>query len=345
MIHIAWPWLLLVLPLPWLFRWLLPPLAAEGEAILRVPGASRWRLPIASRTVAATAPAKWQKALALLSWLLLVLAACQPQWWGEALPVAASGRDLMLAIDLSGSMETRDFLLEGKTVDRLTAIKQVAGAFIARRQGDRLGLILFGSNAYLQAPFTFDRKTVQSMLDESIIGLPGKETAIGDAITLAVKKCSEPPAEPGTAAHNSALPAKRRVLLLLTDGANNAGQVTPGKAAQLAAEAGLVIYTIGIGADEMVVRTLFGSRTINPSADLDEQALAEIAAQTGGRYFRARDSEALQQIHQLLDQWEPVVAETEQFRPVITLYYWPLALAIILAGILCWWEVSERKWP
>ncbi|WP_130471312.1 VWA domain-containing protein [Candidatus Magnetaquicoccus inordinatus] len=345
MIDLAWPWGLLFLPLPWMGRWLLPAVPPSGKAALHIPGAALWHFPARTAPAAhSRSPLLWLRTLALLTWILLVLAACQPQWLGEALPVASSGRDLLLAVDLSGSMETRDFILEKQTVDRLTAIKQVAGAFIERRHGDRVGLILFGSNAYLQAPFTFDRRTVQTFLAEAVIGLPGKETAIGDAIALAVKKSTEIPASPAAPAASPVVPAQRRVLLLLTDGANNAGQITPLQAAQLAATAGLRIYTIGIGADELQIRTLFGTRTVNPSADLDEEALTAIATRTGGRYFRARDTIALQEIHQLLDQLEPVVQEAQRFRPFIPLFHWPLAVALFLGAGLCTWEALARPW-
>ena len=150
--------------------------------------------------------------------------------------------------------------------------------FINRRVGDRVGLILFGTQAYLQTPITFDRKTVQTLLDEAVIGLAGDNTAIGDAIGLAVKRLKNQP-------------ANSRVLILLTDGANTAGEVSPLKAAELAAANQLKIYTIGVGADEMIVRTFFGSRKVNPSRDLDENTLVKVAESTGGRYFRARNSD------------------------------------------------------
>ncbi|MEO5350489.1 MAG: VWA domain-containing protein, partial [Magnetococcus sp. YQC-3] len=175
------------------------------------------------------------------------------------------------------------------------------------------------------------------------IGLPGKETAIGDAIALAVKKFLERPRQPTAAATGTE--ATRRVLILLTDGANNAGQITPAKAAQLAASEGLKIYTIGIGADEMLVRSLFGTRRVNPSADLDEKALTEIATLTGGRYFRARDSATLEEIHQLLDQLEPVQDEAQTFRPIHALFYWPLGVSLLLAYWLAWRYRAGRISP
>ena len=346
MIHFAWPWIFLILPLPWLVRYLLPAAQGRQEAVLLIPAASGTLLPCAADTTRKrVSMVTW--AVATLTWMLLVGAASRPQWLGEPINLPVSGRDLMLAVDLSGSMETRDFQLGDKWVDRLTAIKQVAGDFIRRRTGDRLGLILFGSNAYLQAPLTFDRKTVQTFLEESVIGLPGKETAIGDAIALAVKKfleqrpTTEQPqpttaAGPETTKTSEPPQSTRRILILLTDGANNSGQISPLKAAQLAAHEGLKIYTIGIGADEMLVRTIFGTRQVNPSTDLDEKALTEIANLTGGRYFRARDGVALEQIHQLLDQLEPVQDEAQTFRPIHALFFWPLGTGLLLGGWLTW---------
>jgi Ca-activated chloride channel family protein len=217
-------------------------------------------------------------------------------------------------------MEEQDFVLRGTPVDRLSATKAVASEFIEQRVGDRLGLILFGREAYLQTPLTFDRETVGTLLLESAIGLAGKETAIGDAIGLAIRTLEDAGIEDG-----------RRVLILLTDGANTAGAVDPLKAAELAAERSMVIYTIGVGADSMTVRTLFGERQINPSADLDEGALARIADLTGGRYFRARDTEELAEIYSILDELEPSESDQSGFRPVTELFYWPLAAAFLLA--------------
>src|SRR5215468_10721778 len=200
-------------------------------------------------------------------------------------------------------MEEQDMQLRGSWVDRLTAIKSVGREFIERRVGDRVGLILFGREAYLQTPLTFDRKTVQTLLDESAIGLAGKETAIGDAIGLAGKETAIGDAM-GLAIRtldDAKIEAGRRVLVLLTDGANTAGSVEPLKAADLAAQRKMVIYPIGIGADSITVRSLFGLRQINPSSDLDETTLTAIANKTGGRYFRARDADELTKIYALLD--------------------------------------------
>ena len=317
MIELQWPWLLWILPLPLLLRWLLPARTIAAQAALKVPfledfGASETRVVSNNR--------RWPLWLALVAWSCLVVAAARPQWLGEPLEQAVSGRDLMLAVDVSGSMQEEDFLLGKQRVDRLTAIKQVAGDFIQRRIGDRLGLILFGTRAFLHVPLTFDRKTVQTLLDEAFIGITEDDpkTSIGDAIGLAIKRLQDQK-------------DASRVLILLTDGANTAGELTPLKAAELAADAKLKIYTIGIGADEVLVRSLFGTRRVNPSADLDEKTLTAIADTTGGHYFRARNTEELERIYRMLDQLEPVEKDKQYFRPRSELFYWPLSLALLLA--------------
>lgn len=318
MIHFEWPWLILALPTPILIRWLIPADTPAEQAALKVPFLEDF---VAGKTKIVSQNKQWPLLIAMIAWILLVFSCMRPQWLGEPIEQAVSGRDLMLAVDLSGSMEEQDFILEKKRVDRLTATKYVAGQFIQRRIGDRLGLILFGTQAYLQTPLTFDRATVTTLLNESAIGLAGESTAIGDAIGLAVKRLRKQQ-------------ANSRVLVLLTDGANTAGEVTPLKAAELAADNNLKIYTIGIGADEMIVRSFFGSRKVNPSRDLDEKTLIAIAEKTGGRYFRARNTKELNQIYQLLDELEPVEKEKQYFRPKTELYHWPLAIAFILAGII-----------
>jgi Ca-activated chloride channel family protein len=286
---------------------------------LRVPVLDDFRLDAGS--AARIKPRRWRQWLSLLAWILLVLAASRPQWLGEAIAMPVSGRDLVLAVDLSDSMRTGDFRIEGEQVNRLQATKIVASQFIERRRGDRLGLILFGTRAYLQAPLTFDSNTVNRLLQEAAIGLAGERTAIGDAIGLAIKRLD-------LDSDNS------RVLILITDGANTAGEVSPLKAAQLAASRGLKIYTIGIGADEQIENTWFGLRRVNPSAQLDEETLREIAQVSGGRYFRARDSEAMAQIYELLDELEPLQSDTQHLRPVKALFVWPLAAALLVSIVL-----------
>jgi Ca-activated chloride channel family protein len=314
-LDLAWPWVLLALPLPWLVRFGLP--RAEGVApmAVRVPF---YQTLCADHGLPEAVPQRWTLLLALLAWLLLVIAAARPQWLGEPMALPMAGRDLMLAVDISGSMTEEDMVIGGQVVDRLTAVKAVAGDFIERREGDRVGLILFGQQAYMQTPLTFDRSTARTLLFESAVGLAGRETAIGDAIGLAVKRLRDQPTE-------------ERVLVLLTDGANTAGSIAPLKAAELASDANVRIYTIGVGSDPRAGFGAFGlSMGRNP---IDEATLSAIAQRTGGRYFRARDVRELQGIYAALDELEPVESDQQTFRPVGELFAWPLGLALLLSAL------------
>ena len=328
MLTFDWPWLLLLLPLPVLLRWLLPAQTPTQQAALIVPFLQDFG--DAEPRSIAPHEKNWRLWMAALAWLALIFACARPQWLGEPLELAVNGRDLMLAVDVSGSMDEKDFVINGQRYDRLTATKYVVSDFVERRVGDRLGLIVFGTQAYLHVPLTFDRKTVQTLLNEAFIGITEDEpqTSIGDAIGLAVKRLQQEP-------------SASKVMILLTDGANTAGELMPLKAAELAAAAHLKIYTIGIGADEMVVRSLFGSRRVNPSADLDEKTLKAIADATGGRYFRARDTEELNQIYAILDELEPVEKDSHYFRPKAELFHWPLAFAALLGAGLA---LSRMRW-
>ncbi|MDH3693927.1 MAG: VWA domain-containing protein, partial [Gammaproteobacteria bacterium] len=219
------------------------------------------------------------------------------------------------------SMRFQDMELGGELVSRVGVVKHVAGDFIRRREGDRIGLVLFGTRAYLQTPLTFDRDTVSTLLNEAELGIAGKRTAIGDAIGLAVKRLRESK-------------DSERVVVLLTDGANTTGEIEPLRAADLAARAGLTVYTIGVGAEQLTVKDFFGSRRINPSSDLDEETLQGIADKTGGRYFRARDTESLEEIYKILDRLEPVASDDKNLRPIRELFTWPLAIALLLTGVI-----------
>ncbi|MCK5915494.1 MAG: VWA domain-containing protein [Deltaproteobacteria bacterium] len=318
MTKFIWPELFAALPLPLIFYLLLPKARNTTGKALKVPF---FRELADFAETSTTKSSKWLKIIAIIAWLLLVTAAARPQWIGEPVSMPVSGRDLLLAVDISGSMKAKDMEIRGRAVDRLTIIKKVAGEFIVRREGDRIGLILFGSQAYLQAPLSLDRKTVNQLLQESMIGIAGNKTAIGDALGLAVKRLHE-------------RPGSRKVLILLTDGANTAGTIEPLKAAELAKADNVSIYTIGIGAERMIVNCFFGDRVVNPSSGLDEKSLTKIAQLTGGRYFRARESADLEKIYALLDKLEPVLSEDNSLRPIRELFPWPLGCALILAFIL-----------
>jgi Ca-activated chloride channel family protein len=310
----VWPWLAVLLPLPWLVARVSPPARAAGGAALRLPYAL-----VGLDAASGSAPVpRWRKWLALLAWALLIAAAARPQWLGEPQALPRSGRDLLLAVDASGSMSTQDMEIGGEAVSRYSAVKTIAGDFIQRRIGDRIGLIVFGSQAYLLTPLTFDRDTVLKQLKESSVGLPGRETAIGDAVGLAVKRLRERPRD-------------ERVLILLTDGVNDAGELEPDKSTELAVAEHVKIYTIGIGAEAMRVDGFFGSRVVNPSADLDARLLTTMAEKTGGHFYRARNTAELAQIYAEIDKLEPAADAQEQYRPIDELFHWPLAAAVLIA--------------
>jgi Ca-activated chloride channel homolog len=316
MFELAWPWVLAALPLPLIVARLLP----------RAPGwiATALHLPhtgfVLEQQADVSPVPRLRTALALLAWALLVFAAARPQWLGPPEDVPRSGRDLMLAVDTSGSMSIEDMQLGGSPAPRFAAIQAIASDFIKRRQGDRVGLILFGTRAYLLVPLTFDLKTVGRQLSDATIGLAGRETAIGDALGLAVKRLRDRPED-------------QRVLILLTDGVNTAGELDPRKAIELAAANHVRVYTIGIGAEALRVDSLFGSRIVNPSADLDEAMLRRMAEATGGRYFRARNSDELADVYRTIDQLEPVADTKESLRPVDEWYWAPLAASLATAAL------------
>ena len=315
MFEFAWWWALFALPAPLLMR-LLPAKERQQDVALQVP-----HLPTAMTNSGNTLKKpKAKLVLASLIWTLLVLSAARPQWLGEPISIPSEGRELMLAVDLSGSMKIEDMEIRGRQVNRLTMIKSVLYDFIQRRVGDRLGLILFADTAYLQAPLTYDRETVSTLLSESLIGLVGEQTAIGDAIGLAVKRFEQKD-------------QTNKVLILLTDGQNTAGNITPEQAKELAINSGTKVYTIGVGADSMMVRQFFGTRQVNPSQELDEDMLSDIAQSTGGQYFRARDVNELEAIYATLDELEPIAGESRKMRPLTALFYFPLALALLLSAL------------
>jgi len=315
MINFAWPWLLVLLPLP-LFVYFLPAKKTkQATSALKMPTLIK----VSNEVTVSSQSKKLPMLLLMTCWILVVVALSRPQWLGDAIDIPTQGREMMIAVDLSGSMQIEDMQLNNSTVNRLTMLKVVLGDFIERRVGDRLGLILFGDDAYMQTPMTFDRKTVKQMLDESELGLVGRKTAIGDAIALAVKRFDEKK-------------ESNKVLLLLTDGQNTAGKISPEQALELAVAKDITIYTVGIGAEVMIQQSLFGSRRVNPSSELDEQSLAEIAEKTGGKYFRAKDSQGMSEIYHLLDQLEPIEQDQQQMRPLSALFYWPLAIATIIAA-------------
>lgn len=325
-----WPLMFLLIPLPLLVRWLIPAREQAPQAI-RVPFYQELCALDAQRQKK-SAPS-WLKAFLLcLVWLCLVTAAARPTWIGDPVPLPQEGRDLMLAVDISGSMQEVDMPTSNQNeyVNRITAVKAVVSEFIQQRMGDRIGLILFGRQGYLQTPLTFDTNTVEQQLQEAQLGFAGDGTAIGDAIGLSIKRLRDRPAE-------------SRIVILLTDGANTVG-TDPKEAADIAAEANIRIHTIGIGGENRVVNSAFsGPRLVKARSDLDEETLNYIAETTGGQYFRARDPAELMSIYNYLDELEPM-PEEQNFRPTISLFHWPVAIAILISGLMALGQVLATVW-
>ncbi len=311
----AWPWLLLALPLPWLLRMLLPPRQDAASAALRVPFGNRLD-GIAGKKGASRS--RGVGVLAWIAWALLCVAAARPQVLGDVVQPPQEGRDLMLAVDLSGSMGEEDMQLGGNVVDRLTAAKAVLADFLERRAGDRVGLVVFGQRAFVLAPLTLDRDTVRQQLRDSVVGLAGRETAIGDAIALAVKRLRKQP-------------SGQRVLVLLTDGVNTAGALDPSKAAELARDEGVRIHTIAFGGDGAGISVFGVPLQLPGGAEMtDEAGLKRIADVTGGRAFRARDTRELAGIYAEIERLEPVERPGQSVRPRIERYAWPLGASLAL---------------
>lgn len=322
MFEFSWWQMLGLLPLPIIIRLILPAKAKSAQAALYFPHVTQ----VSQSTGIKGQTSLLRVMLMSIAWIALVVASARPIWFGEPISIPSQGRDLMLAVDLSTSMRQQDMVVNGQRVDRLDMVKSVMDGFINRRVGDRIGLILFGNTAYLQTPLTFDRNIVQQFLDESVIGLVGDSTAIGDAIGLAVKRFSEKE-------------RSNRVLILLTDGRNTAGNISIDQALSLAVSNELTIYPIGVGSESLVQNSVFGQRMINPSADLDEKTLLKIAKETGGQYFRAKSTEELAQIYTLLDLLEPVEGSDQTLRPREELFYIPLLLGAGIASLVAIWPL------
>ncbi|MFH3481657.1 vWA domain-containing protein [Xanthobacter variabilis] len=322
MIEFAWPWAFLALPLPIFAWWLLPPYREQRASV---------QIPFFAKVAEATGqtPQKGavlvrrlalQMIVASLMWVLIIIALAQPQRVGEPIRHDISARDMMLAIDISGSMDQVDFqTADKKMIQRLAGVKQVVNAFIARRKGDRIGLILFGTKAYIQCPFTQDLATIQALLNQTEVGMAGQQTAIGDAIGLSIKAFE-------------ASKAQQKMLILLTDGNDTASRVPPAHAAQIAREHGLVIYTIGVGDPDAT-----GENRV------DFQTLQAVAAATGGQFFRAENGADLERIYADIDRLAPVKLQTQTWRPKLPLYQWPLGAAALL-GIGAWLVLLLRSW-
>lgn len=305
-----YPWMVAALVLPLLVHLLLPPFRVRRPA-LRVPWFDRLARFAGRRPTESAAVARATRSQTLchaIIWILLVVALARPQYLEPAIHKTVPTRDLLLLVDLSGSMETEDFTnQENKRIDRLSAVQAVLADFLSRREGDRVGLIVFGSAAFVQVPFTQDLDVCKRLLEELSVGMAGPKTALGDAIGLAI-----------TLFERSEV--KQRVIIALTDGNDTGSQVPPAKAARIAADQGIVLHTVAVG---------------DPAAageeKLDEATLKEMAAATGGKYFFAGDRQQLEGIYDTLDRLETRKVETISHRPRVDLFYWPLAGALAIS--------------
>ena len=333
--HFAEPsafWLLL---LPIIFRSVLPTIKGLHGDALRVPffddlknistaAASKTQFgDRASRGLSGNARLLW------LIWIFLVVAAARPQWVGDPIKLRSESRDILLVTDISTSMLEPDFVLNRRRIDRLTAIKKTAQDFIAKRPNDRIGLVLFGTNAYLQAPLTHDHKAVSEILWQTDAGMAGQSTAIGDALGLALKTLKDTPNP------------EQKMIILMTDGENNDGSLSLPQAIKLAKDESVKIYTIGVGSEQAFSASFMGIRIGGGAPGLDEESLKEIAAETKGRYFRARDTASLAKIYAAIDDLEPMKSESQTIQEIHDRYYIPLLVALALA--LIWGLAARRK--
>lgn len=314
MFSFAWAWCLLLLIVPFILHFLRSKKSIKTQEVaLKVPFFVE--LESISNQKSQTQRSNFASLFLYSIWILLVIALARPQLISETQFIQPQGYDLMLAVDTSGSMEIEDLEWNGYPIDRYSMIKRLFVPFIESRQGDRLGLLFFGSYAYLQAPLTKDRQTIKKWLDESFIGLAGTQTAIGDGLALSVKKLTEDEQ------------TKNPIIILLTDGANNSGQLSPEIAAEIAQKENIKVYAIGLGSDKLI-QTRSGA--VSASYDLDEKALQNIAEKTGGKYFRARTNEDLLEITKAINQLEPIEQPHESVQLIEEYYDIPLALALLL---------------
>ncbi len=314
---------LLALPLPWLLWWTLRrlPLRPAPRAALFHPHAA-----LLAQLAAETPPRprRWPW-LWLMGCTLLVLALARPQWI-VLLPGEYPARDFMLAIDISGSMRAQDFIIDKRPADRLTVVKNTVDELLAERRGDRAGLIVFGDEALTLSPVTHDLNLLRRLLQDIDNGIAGEKTALGDAVALAVKRLRERP------------PAAR-ILLLFTDGANTAGAIAPARALALAQQFQVRIYTIAVGKDGQVLFPSGANNQLGLSElPIDEALLQQLADESGGRFYRARDSGALQKIVKDIDALETVNVKLDQLGEPHEAYWLPL-----FAGLLLLFAAQGRR--
>ena len=318
MYQFVWPIIFILLPLPLILRQILgvSNFASKNfDGALKVPFWTRLQNlthqdTFPKRTLS---PFLWS-----LVWILFVIAAARPIWIGEPIVLEKEVRNIVLTLDVSGSMEEQDFDIKGHPLTRLEMVKHLANDFIQKRKGDNLGLVIFGSEAYTYAPLSPDTKTLTSLMDEIGIGIAGTQTAMGDALALAIQTVAS-------------VPENARIVILMSDGYANAGVVQMDEAIKIAKKTNVKVYTIGIGSDHNTIQDFLGFIQMSAPLDLDEETLNHIAQETGGKYFRAKTSTDLQKIYQLIDNLETTKAEETTVRPRKEMAYY-----FLLAGLIHW---------
>lgn len=325
MIELIWPWAFAILLLPLLIRYLIPARAAS-EAALNVPHVESFVFTQQEIGSGSSHRSVFLFIIALLAWLLLATALARPQWTGEPTLLPTMSRDLVLAIDISGSMGQGDMNVSGRQYTRLAVVKHAVQDFVEKREGDRIGIVLFGSLPYVYVPLTPDVDTASQMLADAPIGIAGRSTAIGDSLGLAIKQILNHPAD-------------HRVVVLMTDGMNNFGELDPMDAAELAAASEVTVYTIGIVPPRGGLG--FFAPFQRQSDAVDEELLQAIATKTGGAYYKAEDLNALLAIYEEIDALEPIENEGQTVRPMRALYHYPLTLALALFALA--WLLHSRR--
>lgn len=320
----AFPYAFLLILLPFIWRFLWPAAKGLHGDALKIPfikdlekisikSGALWQMGASTEGYHLSKLFWWL----FVIWVLLVIAVARPQWVGEPIRLKNESRDIMLVLDISTSMLAQDFTYGSRRIDRLSAVKKTASDFISKRANDRIGLILFGTRAYLQSPLTFDKKSVEEILWSMDAGMAGDSTSIGDALGLALKTLKDAPK------------GDNKVIILLTDGENNDGSLSMPQAVKLAAEEGIKTYTIGVGSKNSFLGLFLGA-----APGVDEKGLKALAQATAGQYFRAEDTSTLQQIYNYIDKLEAAPQENRFIRETTELYYIPLLAAIILSFIL-----------
>lgn len=329
MFHFYWPWFALLFPVPFLIRYIVPPSKKKDAPLIHFPALNRLKSAFPSLMGGQNSSNYLFITLFSLFWIFLVLALMQPEKVDQFQQVKNKGYDLMLAVDISASMQAVDFSTKTKAISRLDVTKDVVSKFVMGRQGDRVGLVTFGENAYLHVPLTLDTLSVSRMLNDTVSGMAGNATAIGDAIGLSIRTLREQP-------------EGSRVLVLLTDGEDNSSSLPPLEAAKLAKQYGIKIYTIGVGKKGPVpFPSAFGYSMVE--MPIDEDLLKEIASQTGGQFFRATDQKALESIYGKINELEKTESNQTIYLIREPFYYYPLGISMLFLLLLSLYNFQFRR--